>query len=69
MRKSIMTTNVISPCKDCPDRYPGCHGDCEKYADYRAKVDRQRESLKSTGWNPLKRREYWADILRKKKGR
>ena len=22
---------VKFPCKDCPDRYPGCHDNCEKY--------------------------------------
>lgn len=23
-------------CKDCPDRYPGCHDHCEKYQSRRA---------------------------------
>ena len=23
--------DVKSPCKDCKDRYVGCHGDCERY--------------------------------------
>ena len=22
------------PCKNCPDRYPGCHGKCDKYIEY-----------------------------------
>lgn len=24
----------IAPCKDCTDRYVGCHVDCEKYNDF-----------------------------------
>ena len=31
------------PCKDCPDRTPGCHGKCEKYLDYRARLDAMKE--------------------------
>ena len=23
--------NPIAPCKDCTDRYPGCHSKCTKY--------------------------------------
>ena len=30
-------------CKDCPDRYPGCHPKCEKYLAFRAERDRIRE--------------------------
>ena len=29
-----------APCKNCKERYLGCHGDCEKYADFK---DAQRE--------------------------
>ena len=29
-----MTTEA--PCKDCPDRELGCHGRCERYADFKA---------------------------------
>ncbi len=25
-----------APCKDCPEREPGCHSKCQKYADYKA---------------------------------
>lgn len=24
-----------APCKDCPDRYVGCHSQCEKYQAFR----------------------------------
>lgn len=32
----------ITCCKDCPDRYPGCHGKCEKYIAERAAYDAQK---------------------------
>ncbi len=32
----------ITCCKDCPDRYPGCHGKCEKYIAARAEYDAQK---------------------------
>lgn len=33
---------IITCCKDCPDRYPGCHGKCEKYIKERADYDAKR---------------------------
>lgn len=33
-----------NPCsRDCPDRSAGCHGTCEKYAEWSAEHNRQRE--------------------------
>jgi hypothetical protein len=37
----------ITCCKDCPDRYPCCHGKCEKYIQQKAEYDAQKaESMK-----------------------
>lgn len=35
-----------SPCMNCRDRYPGCHGKCEKedYLKYQAKLNRIRKN-------------------------
>ena len=30
-----MSRAPTSPCKDCPDRKVGCHGECEKYKAYK----------------------------------
>ena len=30
---------IKAPCKNCPDRELGCHGKCEKYQEYRTKVN------------------------------
>jgi hypothetical protein len=31
----------ITCCKDCPDRFPGCHGSCEKYITQKAEHDKR----------------------------
>ena len=35
----------ITCCKDCPDRYPGCHAKCEKYIQQRAEYDAEKAEL------------------------
>lgn len=30
-----------APCKDCPDRSPGCHSRCERYKAYREVKDKE----------------------------
>lgn len=37
----------ITTCKDCRDRYTGCHGLCEKYKEARKENDKLRERLRS----------------------
>lgn len=32
----------ITCCKDCSDRFPGCHGQCERYKGQRAEYDAQK---------------------------
>lgn len=29
----------IAPCKDCADRYPGCHDRCSGYQSWKAEND------------------------------
>ena len=36
-----------APCKDCTERHPGCHSECEKYAEYsreRAELSKSRRA-------------------------
>lgn len=35
---------VNSPCKDCPNRYVGCHSSCDAYISYRGKNDNARDN-------------------------
>ena len=30
---------MSAPCKNCPNRSIGCHGKCDKYAEFRAYCD------------------------------
>ncbi len=32
---------MISPCKDCMERRPRCHGTCQKYAEFLAELDKK----------------------------
>lgn len=33
------------PCKDCQDRHPGCHAQCEKYIAYDLCVEHYRNEV------------------------
>ena len=35
------------PCKDCPDRYPACASDCQKYKEWKRKRDYIRAEIMS----------------------
>ena len=56
---------VDMPCKDCKDRYLGCHGKCEKYLTLKKLNDEQRRKERM-----LKdiERDYWATtrVVRKR---
>ena len=35
-----------NPCKrDCPKRSPTCHAVCPEYAEYKVKLDKEKESI------------------------
>ena len=34
----------MSPCKDCTDRHPLCHSDCERYISYKSTLDIVRKA-------------------------
>lgn len=39
-----------SPCYKCEAREPGCHGKCEKYAEWRE----NHEALRTARWEAIK---------------
>lgn len=50
-------------CKDCPNRYPGCHDKCEKYKTEKAEYERLKAK-----WNiDRDSRHYAAEIVTKRK--
>lgn len=60
------TSRDPSPCKGCPDRYPGCSDHCKKpeYLEWRAKkelVDKNRRAYEKELWahtDAVKKRFY-----------
>lgn len=47
------TSNLpAAPCHDCKDRVIGCHGKCEKYLEFRKKLDIQNEHERYSKRNP-----------------
>ena len=36
---------IITPCKDCMERYIGCHSSCEKYIEWRKEFDEQKKEI------------------------
>jgi len=46
-------TREMAPCKDCQRRAPACHGTCDRYKDWRKRLDelnraRKEYSFKAT---------------------
>ena len=37
---------MMSPCKDCPDRYIGCHSSCNKYISYKNELEDFKAKVK-----------------------
>ena len=38
---------INSPCYNCPDRYVGCHGKCDKYKQFKIKLEEFNEKQKN----------------------
>lgn len=44
---------VTQPCKDCPDRHIGCHGDCGRYAKFCRENKEQKDAVKAIRAEPV----------------
>lgn len=49
--------SLIAPCKDCPNRYLGCHDKCYKYQAFRQARDEYNEMVRK------EREAYSSDYL------
>ena len=38
--------NLFAPCKNCPDRYVGCHSDCADYKKFRKLKDIENQEAR-----------------------
>ena len=41
-----MSIDRITCCYQCPDRFPGCHGSCEKYIQQKAEFDKAKAEVR-----------------------
>ena len=59
-----MNANLPFTCgKDCPNRYPGCHGKCEKYLAEKAAWDKRKAEVQARNVAA----GYSSDQVRKRK--
>ena len=58
---------IYAPCKDCKNRFLGCHSKCDKYKDYKKRSE-ELNDMKNKSEN-ISMRGYINDmsIRRKKK--
>lgn len=67
-------TNISNcPCKDCPDRAPGCHGKCERFLAWQKwneeRRDRERNERRSKDvMSDAKKRAIWKKMRRDRAG-
>ena len=47
------TTREMPPCKGCTERYTACHGKCEKYKDWKARLDELNNKRKEYANKPF----------------
>lgn len=52
MSRPDPVTREISPCKDCENRNPGCHDRCEKYADWKERLNKLNKARKEYADKP-----------------
>ena len=45
IRRKVIDMLGITTCKDCLDRYVGCHGACQKYLEASLENERKKEWL------------------------
>lgn len=58
---------MINPCKNCvpPQRYVGCHSQCELYFTWRSLYDKEKEERTKEKKQNNKVNEYFIDRQRK----
>lgn len=44
MSRPDPTSREIAPCKDCPDRIPGCHDSCDRYKEWKSQLEKLNEA-------------------------
>lgn len=63
----IPGTNIKSPCKDCSERFVGCHTVCFEYAEYKQALEAEKERYRASKANEDSFFEYEKDRKRRLK--
>ena len=53
-----------SSCKDCPDRFPGCHSGCEKYKNWKIDLRRLKDAIYHEEYKAGKFYQYSSEYCR-----
>ena len=53
MSRPDPVTREMSPCKDCVDRHEACWGKCEKYKEWRKRLDEVNKRRKEYSQKPF----------------
>lgn len=59
--KNLKFAHITGPCQNCKERHPACHDTCQKFAEYREKLDnfnekkREAEALTRYGTHSKRR--------------
>lgn len=63
----------ITCCKDCMDRYPGCHGKCEDYLEQKERLNNENElrrrEKEAVRFRTERVEEFAGDVARVKLGK
>lgn len=58
---------IQGPCKDCAERFIGCHAQCLKYIDYRQKLDVEKNKVQEKKDKDYDERRYIIQSVRRMK--
>jgi len=58
---------MTPPCKNCPDRTPGCHARCAKYAEFASAKEEERKRRMLAGVHADGAKNTQTKMLKKKR--
>lgn len=58
---------IPSPCKECTERFVGCHTVCVKYEDYKQALETEKERCKAFSESDRIYNEYVSESIKRNK--
>ena len=53
MSRPDQATREIPPCKDCKERHPACHDSCDRYKEWKQRLEKVNEERKKYNAKPF----------------